>query len=360
LNPILLDITLISSALIGYFISIALFTTSFYKSRANNYLSLALFLLSSLTVLEWLTTKTDRIEIVILGNIRLEALFAATLLTYFLIQIKHPVLKNGRYKWIYVPFLVFIIIEIPVYLLNLYGSISEFILLVMRDSASIIFNTILIFWSRKLILEATSISKDKQQWLLRLNLFILCLIIFWILTRIEAYIFLSFNIYNILWIGMSLFFWWILYYGIFRLQIITQKEAIHDHIISTKKPTVKTKINSTTTSKVIKHLYILMEDEELFKDPLLSRLELAKHLNTSESYLSQIVNQELNKSIIQFVNEYRIKTAKNLLQNPVFNKYSVEAIGLEVGFRSKSAFYNAFKTNYGVSPGTYRKLEKSS
>lgn len=103
-----------------------------------------------------------------------------------------------------------------------------------------------------------------------------------------------------------------------------------------------------------------MEEDELFKNPLLSRLELATQLDTSESYLSQIVNQELNKSIIQFVNDYRIEAAKSLLQDPVFDKYSVEAIGLEAGFKSKSAFYNAFKTSLSVSPGAYRNLERTS
>lgn len=353
---------MIASVVIGYFISVSLITTSFYKSRANNYLSLTIFLLSSITLLEWQSTKTHNIVFVILGNLRLDALFAATLLTYFLIQIKHSFFDSNWHKWMYLPFLVFIIIEIPVFLLNLYGSIIEFIILIIRDTASIIFNTYLIFWSRKLILKANDISEDKRRWLLRLNLFVLCLIVCWILTRLEIYIFTSFYIYYVLWIGMSLFFWWVLYYGIFRLQIITQKEEIRNYLLTKKQPGVKTnsKIRSATSSKIITHLYKLMEEDELFKNPLLSRLELATQLDTSESYLSQIVNQELNKSIIQFVNDYRIEAAKSLLQDPVFDKYSVEAIGLEAGFKSKSAFYNAFKTSLSVSPGAYRNLERTS
>jgi AraC-like DNA-binding protein len=103
-----------------------------------------------------------------------------------------------------------------------------------------------------------------------------------------------------------------------------------------------------------------MEDEELYKNPLLSRLDLATRLEKSEGYLSQIINQEINKSVIQFVNEYRIEAAKNLLQDPVFNKYSIEAIGMEAGFKSKSAFYNAFNLSLNMSPGAYRKFQKTS
>jgi len=161
---------------------------------------------------------------------------------------------------------------------------------------------------------------------------------------------------------MSLFFWWVLYYGIFKLQIIVQKEEIHEYLISQKTSgtKIKKKINSATTSKIVTQLYKLMEEEELFKNPLLSRLDLATRLETSEGYLSQIINQEINKSVIQFVNEYRIEAAKKLLQDPVFNKYSVEAIGMEAGFKSKSTFYSTFKMSLNMSPGAFRKFQKTS
>ena len=122
----------------------------------------------------------------------------------------------------------------------------------------------------------------------------------------------------------------------------------------------KKKIKSSNTSNIVSQLYKLMEDEEVYKNPLLSRFDLANLLGTSEGYLSQIINQEINKSVIQFVNEYRIGTAKNLLHNPVFNKFSVEAIGMEAGFKSKSAFYNAFNISLKMSPGAFRKLQKTS
>lgn len=188
------------------------------------------------------------------------------------------------------------------------------------------------------------------------------LIACWVMTRIEAYIFQSLNILYVLWIGMCLFFWWILYYGVFKLQVIAQKEEIHSYLVSkrTVSTPIKRKIKSSTTSKIITNLYKLMEDEELYKNPLLSRLDIATRLETSEGYLSQIINQEINKSVIQFINEYRIEAAKDLLRDPVFNKYSVEAIGMEAGFKSKSAFYSAFNSTYKMSPGAYRKLHKTS
>ncbi|MFP2997047.1 helix-turn-helix domain-containing protein [Spongiivirga sp. MCCC 1A20706] len=363
MNTTLLEISIIASTIIGCFISIVLFTSSFYRSRANNYLALSLLILSILTLLLWLELEyEDSILLAFIGNLKLEALFASTLFTYFLIQIKHNFYKSRRYKLLYLPFISCVILEIPVYYFNLYGSVSELILFLFRDTLAIIFNTVLIFWSRKLIIKATSISKDKRRWILRLNLFMILLIMCWILTRIEAYVFQSFYTVYILTIGMSLSLWWVLYYGIFKLQIIAQKEEIHKYLLTKKaaKNQPKKKINSTTTSKIISELYLLMEEEELYKNPLLSRADLANELNTNEGYLSQIINQEINKSVIQFVNDYRIEAAKKLLKDPVFNKYSVEAIGMEAGFKSKSAFYNTFKMSLDMSPGMYRKLQITS
>lgn len=362
MNQTVLDITMITSVIIGYFVSISLVTTSFYRSRANNYLSLSLFLLASLTFLIWSDVHINTVTTRILGNFRLDLLFAATLFTYFLIQIKHPSLKSSKFKRVYYPFIASVVLEIPIYIFNLYDSVLEVLAFLVRDFGSIGFNVFLILKSRKLIRNATNVSEDKKHWLLRLNLFIIVIITIWIITRIEAYAFQTFNTMYIQWLLMSLCLWWVLYYGILKLQIIEQKEEIHNYLVAKKARNVqpKKKIKTDTTSKIISQLYKLMEDEELYKNPLLSRLDLATKLETSEGNLSQIINQEINKSVIQFVNEYRVEAAKNLLHNPVFNKYSVEAIGLEAGFKSKSAFYNVFKTSLGMSPGAYRKIQKAS
>ncbi len=362
MSKTVLDFSMIASVVIGYFISMALLTTSFYRSRANHYLALSLFLLANLTLIEWGSNTTDHVGFIILANFRLDYLFAVSLFTYFLIQIKHPLYHSPYYKWIYLPFVFFIITEIPLYFFNLHHSIVDALLFFIKDPICISFNVFLIFYGRKLIKNANTISEDKRWWLLRLNFFILCVITIWVLTRIETIVFGTIYCFYVLWILMSVFLWWVLYYGIFKLQLIVQKEEIHAYLVSKKiaNTPAKRKINSTTSSKIITQLYALMEEEEVYKDPLLSRLDLATRLNTSEGYLSQIVNQETNRSVTQFVNEYRIEAAKNLLHNPVFNKYSVEAIGLEAGFKSKSAFYSTFNTNLGMSPGAFRKLQKTA
>ncbi len=370
----ILGVAVIASVPIGYFMSISLVTSSFFKSHANKYLSLTIFLITTLTFVEWAgllntvvfySPLVHAIIIQFFDNIRLDFLFAASLYTYFLTQIKHERLDRSSYRWIYFPFLASVLLEVAIsfsdYILDIHHSGFDILVFLAKDFLSIVFNIVLIFMARRFIRKANTISDEKKRWLLRLNLLVICIIMSWVLTRMELLTFNTDYTASLLWVLLSLLTWWILYYGIFRLQVLEQKEEIHKYLVSkgTGDVEVKRKVNSTTSSKVISELYQLMEEEELFKDPLLSRADLADRLETSEGYLSQIINQEINSSVIQFVNEYRIEAAKKLLHDPVFNKYSVEAIGLEAGFKSKSAFYSVFKANLGMSPGAFRKLQLS-
>lgn len=364
MNETILGLVIIASIFIGYFISIALVITPFYKSRANNYLSLSLFLIASIIFIGFFSTSN--IFFAFLDNLVLDLLLGATIFSYFLIHIKHSFLNSKYYKWLYAPFLVSVVFEISItfseYFLDVHNSFFDILIMNIKEITSIGYNVFLIFYGRKLILNSKNILEDKRRWLLKFNSFIICIITSFALAWVEEYLFNSIYIYSVLWILLGLFFWWFLYYGIFRLQVIVQKDEIHNYLVSKKAPIVlsKKKINSSKTSKIITQLYKLMEDEEVYKDPLLSRLDLATRLETSEGYLSKIINQEINKSVIQFVNEYRIEAAKKLLLDPVFNKYSVEAIGMESGFKSKSAFYSTFKINLEMSPGAFRKLQKAS
>jgi len=363
MNQPIFDFAIIASVIIGYFISIALVTTSFYKSRANNFLSLSIFLLASTILIEWYGPVNMFLSY--LYFINFDIVIGVLFFTYFLIHIQHEYLNSYWYKWLYAPFVFALVVEAILHLdsiFHLYTSNFAEIVLFIKDNTSLGLNIFLVIWGRYLIQEASTISKDKKRWLIKFNLFLILFMISWLLAKLESYVFNSEYATDVPGVIISVLSWWILYYGVFRLQIVVQKDEIHQYLESKKTTDTppKKKVNRTTTHKIITQLYKLMEEEEVYKDPLLSRLDLATQLGTSEGYLSQIINQETNKSVVQFVNEYRIEDAKKLLHNPVFNKYSVEAVGMEVGFKSKSAFYNTFNKSLEMSPGAYRKLQKTS
>ena len=226
----IVGVAVIASVPIGYFMSISLVTSSFFKSHANKYLSLTIFLITTLTFVEWVglldtvvfySPLVQAMIIQFFENIRLDFLFAASLYTYFLTQIKHERLDRSRYKWIYFPFLASVVLEIAIsfsdYILGIHHSGFDITVFLAKDFLSLVFNIVLIFSARRFIRNSDSISDEKKRWLLRLNLLVICIIMSWVLTRMELLTFNTHYTASLLWVLRSLFTWWILYYGIFRL-----------------------------------------------------------------------------------------------------------------------------------------------
>jgi len=61
-----------------------------------------------------------------------------------------------------------------------------------------------------------------------------------------------------------------------------------------------------------------------------------------------VINHYLKKHFFDFVNEYRINAAAEILKNPSNNKLTVLEILYDVGFNSKSSFNTAFKKIKGL------------
>lgn len=94
-------------------------------------------------------------------------------------------------------------------------------------------------------------------------------------------------------------------------------------------------------------------EKELFLDPNITLEEMAKELNIPKHILSHYLNESLEKSFSTFINELRIEKAKKLLQTKM--SFTIENIGYESGFNSKSTFFTAFKKLTGQTPSEYQK-----
>ncbi|NJB72314.1 AraC-like DNA-binding protein [Saonia flava] len=97
----------------------------------------------------------------------------------------------------------------------------------------------------------------------------------------------------------------------------------------------------------------LVQDKALFKNANIKLADVAAELNTSPHTLSQYLNDNLGKSFSLFINEYRIEEAKKLLLSN--DNFTIEVIGYESGFNSKSTFFTTFKNIVGITPSAYQK-----
>lgn len=84
--------------------------------------------------------------------------------------------------------------------------------------------------------------------------------------------------------------------------------------------------------------------------------EIARYMNVSRGYLSIIFNTVCGKSTKQYIIDYKISLAKQLLEH---SNMSIEEIGESVGVLSSGHFSRLFKAESGYTPLEYRRKSRS-
>jgi len=117
---------------------------------------------------------------------------------------------------------------------------------------------------------------------------------------------------------------------------------------------VKSALPKDMSLRIAAQLHKAMAEDKLYLDANLSLWGLARHIRTSERYVTQVLNEEIGEHFFDFVNRHRIEAAQHRLQG---TSETILSIAFEVGFNSRSSFYTAFKKVTGVTPSGYRKSQ---
>lgn len=94
-----------------------------------------------------------------------------------------------------------------------------------------------------------------------------------------------------------------------------------------------------------------------FRDPDFSAQKLADELEISAFQLARILQKVYHRPYSDIVLPLRIKEAQKHLLNPKKRMYTVEEVGILVGFRNKWSFFQAFKKYSGLTPNEWRKSQ---
>lgn len=128
-----------------------------------------------------------------------------------------------------------------------------------------------------------------------------------------------------------------------------------------RSPQGKYKNSALSESAVLEIESLILEEmktRQPYRDPQLSVKQLADGIALSVKDVSRVINERIGKNFMEFINAYRIADAKNLLANDI-TKNIIEIV-FEVGFNSKTAFYEAFKKETGLTPTAFRKQNQKS
>ena len=137
---------------------------------------------------------------------------------------------------------------------------------------------------------------------------------------------------------------------IYFLKKIKNKKITTENVLPPKKDY---SIHIEIEEMVLKEL----KKFELSKDYLDSTFsihQLAKNLNTNTSYLSSVINEKKGKTYKQYLTELRINYLITILQkDSKYKKYTIQALGEEIGYTNASSFSRSFKNYLGKTPSEY-------
>ncbi len=104
----------------------------------------------------------------------------------------------------------------------------------------------------------------------------------------------------------------------------------------------------------------LVARDKPFLDAELTLSRLSECADIPLHHLSQVINAKLGQNFYDFINQYRVETAKELLVDPDNARKAITDIAMAAGFNNKNSFYKAFRSQVAMTPAKYRQQEQKT
>ena len=371
MNFTLLDLLVLSGIVLSLFLVSLIFGSKSFRGDIHGYFAITIISLNfylTYTRFEAYVPSNGIMELV-----SWDLLFPFAFLMYTLKVIKHPLGANKKIWLLALPFLILRIFQIvdiffdfDVYVCLAGGRDEQLAMLVeMRVFSFMPYSIALVGFSYVKIREAKNLYRSEKQWLAFNSIAILAFLISCLFSDFISALF-DYPIWEYLLASLAVFLIVTTYRGIHHLNISEQRRQLRavnylEKINQEKKLSLASakqsnqKQFSEKTFKKIQKLQSLMIDDFLYQNPDLTRSVVAQALDLSDGYLSDLLSTHLNTSFNDYINKFRVKHAVKMLNDKKFDLFSIEAIGYDSGFKSKSVFYSAFKKLTQQTPGEYRK-----
>lgn len=137
-----------------------------------------------------------------------------------------------------------------------------------------------------------------------------------------------------------------------KLQVKSRTEALH--LLSHDNKYIKSYLTENDSNAIKEKIIEYFETNKPYLDDYFNLKQLSASLNIQSYQISQVINQKLNRNFFDLVNHYKVEEAKTRLINNNGN-HTIEGIGYDCGFGSKTSFFSIFKKYTGLSPLEYIK-----
>lgn len=235
-------------------------------------------------------------------------------------------------------------------------------------------NHILKLWQQKIKKDYSEIESRKLEWLKIINYsFAVVFIIGGVSTILRSTLidpyFLYMGYHAVL--AISLFYITVIIYK--HPVLFIRNESLNENYLPKQSSTIEFKeianfsemnvSDENSNDKeliIIQKIEMVMKEQKLYKNPNFNLNDLAESISESRNTISFALNNSLNKTFYNYINELRIEESKKLLADKNFEHFSIEGIAAQSGFKTMSVFYRFFKDKENVTPSYYRKNYSNS
>ena len=118
--------------------------------------------------------------------------------------------------------------------------------------------------------------------------------------------------------------------------------------------------NYQADDEYVSRILKFMDDEKPYLKSNITLDALSELIDVPARELTAVLNGHFKMNFYEFINNYRIKEAKEILAADSNQEKTISDIFLAVGFNSKSVFNTFFKKNVGITPSEFRKQINSN
>lgn len=372
------NLFLLISAIHGFLFSFIILFSKNGREKSMIFINLLVLTISLNNIQSWILAKNFFIEYFFLDYVHIPWHFLIAPFFYmFLINYLEIEKQSKNILKIILPIFILIIsirigfvsffsnknTEDIAFLFERYTSLEEIFSLVV---SLIIFVYSFQILSKKEQLFTKILSYDNLKWIYTFFKLGLLTYIFWIVA-LAISVALNFKefIYSYypLRVLTTVLIYWIGFQAILQLRLLKERKNIRKTLqskisIIAEKEEITDDLNSKEKNLFIK-LNTFINKHQKFTESKLSLESLAKEFEISPNKLSTIINSCSSKSFNEYINEFRVELAKQLLIDSDYTNYTITAIGLESGFNSKSTFYAVFKKVTETTPSQYQESKSN-
>ncbi|MDR0811748.1 MAG: helix-turn-helix domain-containing protein [Paludibacter sp.] len=106
--------------------------------------------------------------------------------------------------------------------------------------------------------------------------------------------------------------------------------------------------------QLFRQLSEVMQKEKLFINTDMNRKTLSDRLGTNESYLADAIREATGDTFSNYVSDLRLQYTLELMSEDP--NLTLDAVAIDSGHGSYSAFLRLFTKKYGITPSEYRKM----